>query len=404
MEIILNQKSELVAVGKLKEHPRNPRKGNLAAVIESIRANGFYGVIVAQRSTSYVLAGNHRLMAARELGFDKVPVVWVDVDDDQALRILLADNRTSDLAEYNDQILAELLEELAGTDRGFEGSAYTDFDLSKLLQDLTPREPKPAPPRVDIAGELLDKWKVERGQLWKLGRHRIICGDSTDPNDVGRLLGKDVPELMVTDPPYGVDYEPDWRGDWRLKHGGSPNNDLKSGVVSNDDRADWTAAWELFPGSVAYVWHAAGANSVVVFHSLEAAGLEAKQQIIWTKENFALGRGAYHYKHEPCWYAVRKGKTSLWQGDRSQHSVWEIPSREDSGHGHATQKPLECMRRPILNHKSEFVYEPFSGSGTTLIACEELGRKCLAVELEPKYVAIALERWHELTGKTPELI
>ena len=209
------------------------------------------------------------------------------------------------------------------------------------------------------------------------------------------LLGGVRPHLMVTDPPYGVEYDPAWR-----QRAGVNTNTKKSGKVLNDDRADWREAWALFPGEVAYVWHASLFTREVL-DSLEACEFEHRAMIIWAKDRFTLGRGHYHWQHEPCWYVVKKGRTGHWGGDRKQSSVWNIKAREDSGHGHGTQKPVECMRRPIENNSSpgQAVYEPFSGSGTTIIACEQIARVCYAIELNPIYVDVAIRRWQDFTGQ-----
>jgi len=172
------------------------------------------------------------------------------------------------------------------------------------------------------------------------------------------------------------------------------------GKVVNDDRADWREAWALFPGSVAYIWHA-GTKAGIVQDSLAACGFETRSQIIWAKNNFAIGRGHYHCKHEPCWYVVRKGSTASWVGDHSQTTLWQIDKNLKSETGHGTQKPVECMRRPIENNASpgQAVYEPFSGSGTTIIAAEMTGRVCHAIEIAPAYVDVAVKRWQEFTGQ-----
>src|SRR5947209_7626161 len=172
------------------------------------------------------------------------------------------------------------------------------------------------------------------------------------------------------------------------------------GKVVNDDRADWREAWALFPGSVAYIWHA-GTKAGIVQDSLAACGFETRSQIIWAKNNFAIGRGHYHCKHEPCWYVVRKGSTASWLGDHSQPTLWQIDKNLKSETGHGTQKPVECMRRPIENNASPgpAVYEPFSGSGTTIIAAEMTGRVCHAIEVAPAYVDVAVKRWQEFTGQ-----
>ena len=200
---------------------------------------------------------------------------------------------------------------------------------------------------------------------------------------------------MVTDPPYGVDYDPAWR----LRAG--VNNSSRMGQVRNDDRADWREAWTLFPGSVAYVWHGA-LHSSEVAASLMAASFDIRAQIIWAKPRLVLGRGHYHWQHEPCWYAVRSGGTGHWSGDRSQTTLWSIGHEgQDAATEHATQKPVACMRRPIENNSSvgQAVYDPFLGSGTTLIAAEQTGRSCYALELEPRYIDVALLRWQAFTGQ-----
>jgi DNA modification methylase len=236
------------------------------------------------------------------------------------------------------------------------------------------------------------------GDVWLLGRHRLVCGDSTVAADVTKALGAVRPHLMVTDPPYGVEYDPGWR-----KNAGLKQNKQRLGKVANDDRADWREAWTLFPGSVAYVWHA-GRYASTVQQSLEAVGFEVRSQIIWAKDRFALSRGHYHWQHEPCAYAVRNGPAH-WTGDRKQSTLWQIPAREGPGFEHGTQKPVECMKRPIENNSSpgQAVYEPFSGSGTTIIAAEITGRICHAIELLPQYVDVAIERWQAFTGETAKL-
>jgi DNA modification methylase len=179
----------------------------------------------------------------------------------------------------------------------------------------------------------------------------------------------------------------------------------RTGKVLNDDRADWREAWVLFPGDVAYVWHGA-LHAATVAESLEAAGFTIRSQIIWAKERLVLSRGDYHWQHEPAWYAVKKTGKGHWAGDRKQTTLWQIPSKDqDAKTVHGTQKPVECMHRPIENNSSpgQAVYEPFMGSGTTLIAAEMSGRVCFGIELNPAYVDVAVERWQQFTGETPVL-
>jgi DNA modification methylase len=226
----------------------------------------------------------------------------------------------------------------------------------------------------------------------------LLCGDATVATDVGRLLGEVTPLLMVTDPPYGVGYDPAWRNQVGALE------TARTGKVLND-RADWREAWALFPGDVAYVWHGA-LHATTVAESLETAGFGIRSQIIWGKDRLVLSRGDYHWQHEPCWYAVRKSAQGHWAGDRKQTTLWQIRNRDqDAETIHGTQKPVECMRRPIVNNSSpgQAVYEPFCGSGTTLIAAEMEGRICHAIELSPAYVDVALRRWQALTGENAVL-
>lgn len=232
-------------------------------------------------------------------------------------------------------------------------------------------------------------------------KHRLLCGDSTKAEDVGRLLGSDVPFIMVTDPPYGVKLDQTWRDTALGSKAMGPGN---KNVVANDDRADWSDAWMLFPGDVAYVWHASSFSDVVT-SSLRSASFEICQQLIWNKSVMVMGRCDYHFKHEPCWYAVRKGKTHDWTGDRKQTTVIEAKSpnhimsgSDEDKTSHPTQKPIECMAYLMRNHADD-VYDPFLGSGTTLIAAEQLGRRCYGLELSPAYCDVIVSRWERFSGK-----
>jgi DNA modification methylase len=257
--------------------------------------------------------------------------------------------------------------------------------------DLARAEEAPEPPVEPV---------TVPGDVWLLGKHRLVCGDSTSADDVAKALNGVKPHLMVTDPPYGVEYDANWRNEAK-RADGTKIGASAVGKVENDHRADWSEAWALFPGDVAYVWHA-GSMAHTVADSLIKLGLNIRAQIIWAKSQFVIGRGHYHQQHEPCWYAVRAkgGATGHWQGSRTQATLWEIEHRK-SDTGHSTQKPIECMKRPIENNSApgDAIYEPFSGSGTTIIAAELTGRRCHALELSPAYVDVAIRRWQDLTGK-----
>jgi DNA modification methylase len=412
-----------VPIGELVSDPRNARahgEDNLGAIRASLEKFGQRKPVVVNRRNRQVEAGNGLVEAAGLLGWSHVAVVWVDDDPAAQRGFSLADNRTAELAEWDDACLEALCREWQ--EEGEELDLYQALQLDALLgepEDETEviEDEAPEPPADPV---------TKPGDLWLLGEHRLLCGDSTKAEDVRRCLGGVVPLLMVTDPPYGVEYDPAWR-----KEAGV-NKSKRMGVVSNDGRASWAQAYSLFPGAVAYVWHA-GKFAGAVDRSLVACGYEIRSQIIWVKRRFALSRGQYHWRHEPCLFAVRKGQNAAWAGNRKQNTVWadivdnrhlgedlfaakvdeemvyafeaawttvwEIGGKEDAKTIHSTQKPCECMARPMRNHDSEHVYDPFLGSGTTLIAAEQLGRRCYGLEISPAYCDVIVKRWENLTGK-----
>ena len=393
-------KLETVPCDTLSFDPANLRKHgkkNLDAIKASLRRFGQQKPIVVD-AKGIVLAGNGTLAAAQELGWKEIQIVRTDLAGTQATAFGIADNRSAELAEW-DEKLGDVLASLKAEDFPLEEIGFDAADLEELSPEAAGRDVD-AEPQIDKAEELRAKWGVELGQVWQLGEHRITCGDSTSAEVVKRLLGDEKPHMMVTDPPYGVDYDSSWRED-AMPEKNTPNG--ARGKVSNDDRSDWSEAWKLFRGDVAYVWHA-GNMAHIVAQSLITCDLQIRAQIVWAKHQFVIGRGDYHRHHEPCWYAVRKGRTGHYNGDRTQSTLWEIDKPKKSETGHSTQKPIECMERPIRNNskQGDLVYEPFSGSGTTIIACERTGRKCRAIELNPAYVAVAIQRWADATGKEPK--
>ena len=363
----------------------------MAQIAASIREFGFTNPILVDGGRG-VIAGHGRLMAARQLGMTEVPTLELaHLTPTQRRAYVLADNKLALNAGWDTGMLRlELADlQLGGFDLGLTG--FGEDEIAGFLVDknggLT--DPDEVPPVPDTPVSQL-------GDVWVLGRHRLVCGDSTDAAAVERVLAGVRPHLMVTDPPYGVGYDPAWRNEAL-----TGSNTRRTGIVLNDHRADWREAWALFPGDVAYVWHGA-LHATTVAESLTACGFDIRAQIVWAKERLVMGRGHYHWQHEPCWYAVRQGGTGHWAGDRKQTTLWSISSRaQDAETTHGTQKPVECMRRPMENNSSpgQAVYEPFSGSGTTLIAAETSGRACHAVELSPAYVDVAALRWQAFTGQ-----
>ncbi|MFS0738205.1 DNA methyltransferase [Sphingomonas sp. 1P06PA] len=372
---------------------RTHSPGQIDQIAASMREWGWTNpVLVDDHGT--IIAGHGRVEAARKLGLCEAPVMVASGWSEAKKRAyVIADNKLALNAGWNEELLAAELTDLRDLAFDLDLTGFHGAELERLLSTTDSAE------REDAIPEPLVDPVTRAGDLWVLGRHRLLCGDATSAEAVYRLFDGVRPHLMVTDPPYGVEYDPGWRNSV------GATKTRRTGKVMNDDRADWREAWALFPGDVAYVWHGA-LHTGIVADSLAASGFEIRSQIIWSKERLVLSRGHYHWQHEPCWYAVRKGGSGAWTGDRKQTTVWAVSSKaQDAQTVHGTQKPVECMRRPMLNNSSmgQAVYEPFMGSGTTLIAAETCGRICVGIELDPAYVDVAVTRWQQLTGETAVL-
>jgi DNA modification methylase len=387
-------------LSKFVPYGRNPRKNDHAIerMVACIHEFGFKIPILA-RSNGEIVDGHLRLKAAQKLGLDEVPVIlcdeWTEAQV-KAFRLLV--NRSATWAEWDSELVALEMDELKALDFDL---ALTGFDPLEIDEFLFAEETN------DLDGDVpqLAQQAVTRpGDLWICDQHRVLCGDSTSADAVALLLGPAQPVLMVTDPPYGVDCDPTWRERAGL------GRQRQTGTMRNDDQVDWSEAYRLFPGDVAYVWHA-GVHAAEVATGLESAGFRIRSQIIWAKQHFALSRGDYHWGHEPCWYAVREGECSRWNGDRTQSTLWQIANLNAFGGsteeatGHSAQKPVEVMRRPILNNslRGDIVFDPFLGSGTTLIAAHTTDRICFGLDIDPTYIDVAIRRWQKLAGKAAVL-
>jgi DNA modification methylase len=395
MQTLSELRIEVWPVERLLPSPRNARthtEKQVAEIAGSIREFGFTNPILVGGEGD-VVAGHGRLAAARLLGLTEVPVIVLrELSELKRRQLMLADNRIALNAGWDLDLLKLELSDLASLGADLKSLGFSKQELAKALTELRPGLVDEN--EVPALGEAV----VSRpGDVWCLGSHRVICGDSTDADIIKKLLGTAKPNLMVTDPPYGVNYDPSWR------HKAGVNNSKRTGKVANDGIADWSEAWALFPGTIAYVWHGA-LHAATVAESLTRNGFTIRAQIIWAKERLVIGRGDYHWQHEPCWYAVcERGN---WTGDRKQTTLWTIPNKDqDAETEHGTQKPVECMRRPILNNSSpkEGVFDPFLGSGTTLIAAESTGRICFGIELDPRYVDVIVRRWQAFTGQAATL-
>ena len=397
-----------LSLSDLTPDPQNTNRGTARgreSLDRSLREYGAGRAVLIDRHGG-IIAGNKTVERARLLniplrvvksdGNQLIAVQREDLDlatDPRARALAVADNRVGELdLEWNVEMLRQLHAD------GLDLSAFwTDAEFAKLLEGddgQTEKENAVIEP---------GPTDIRFGELLILGHHRLLCGDATSAADVSRLLDGAKPLLMITDPPYGVSYDPAWR------HRVNPSQRTAVGRVANDDRASWVAAWRLFPGIVCYVWHG-GLKAATVAADLEAAGFTIRSQIVWRKQHFALSRGNYHWAHEPAWYAIRTGAKASWQGDRTQSTVWDVPNLNPIGGargvdnavtGHGTQKPVRLFEIPIINHTiaGDAVYDPFVGSGTAIIAAEKLGRACYSIEIDPKYVQAAVTRWQTFTGK-----
>jgi DNA modification methylase len=352
--------------------------------------------LVWNKRTNYVLGGHQRLAVLRQAKETHTDVVPVDLDEKRELALMAVLNKpagefTPDVDALVREMEAALpdLSKMLGLDSLLNGGRGPK---PEIVEDVPPPPPK--------------KPGSKTGDLWLLGDHRLLCGDSTKAEDVARLMGKDRAVLMATDPPYGVDYV----GKARDLHGrgyghsrATLSSDMKGDGLDEKKAAElWTRSFGEAPlteNAAWYVWHAPGRATRSMLETLDTLGILHHQTLIWRKPNFAIGRCDYQWIHEPCFYGWRKGKRPPFYGRKNQTTVIEAGREQDAQH--PTQKPVELFAIPIRNHtrKGEIVYEPFSGSGTQIVAAEQLGRRCYAIEVAEQYCDVAVLRWQRLTSK-----
>jgi len=403
-------KIEIWSLDRIRPYEKNARKIPQKAIDKvalSLKTYGWQQPIVVEPNGTMIV-GHVRRLGALQLGWTEAPVHVADkLTPAQVRAYRLMDNRSHQEADWDFDILRVELGELKGLDLDLGLTGFDSHELDALLLHDDGRADE-APPLPAVA--------VSRpGDLWLLGPHRLLCGDATSAEAVARLLAERKPRLMVTDPPYGISLDSEWRDRAGLNGcGAAEPSYLKKRTaghtettISGDTRADWSDAFALVPSlEVAYIWHASLFTREVL-EGLLRIGFLYPQQIIWNKGRTVLTRTHYWYQHEPCWY-VRK-KRAPWYGKAGENStVWDSPSPKfimgasnEEKYDHPTQKPAALMRRPILNHlrAGELVYDPFLGSGTTLAAAELTERVCYGLELDPKYVDVIVQRWQNLTGK-----
>lgn len=381
-----------VAINTVIPYARNPRnnQGAIAKVAGSIKEFGWQQPIVVD-SEMVVIAGHTRLAAAQSLGMDKVPIVIAEnLTPAQVKAYRLADNRVSQEAEWDHDLLTLELQDLVGEEYDLDLTGFSDDELAALLAEetegLTDEDAVPDVPENPV---------TVLGDVWLLGNHRLMCGDSTSIDALEALCGEHRADMWLTDPPYNVAYEGKTKDALKIQNDEMGDDQFRQFLRDSYSAADAV----MKPGAVFYIWHAdsEGYNFRGAAHDM---GWQIRQCLIWKKQTMVMGRQDYHWKHEPCLYGWKEGAGHLWAADRKQTTILEFdrPSRSKE---HPTMKPVELFEYQMLNNTKggDLVLDSFGGSGTTMIAAEKNGRHSRLMELDPKYCDVIVKRWQDFTGK-----
>lgn len=379
-----------IKISEVKPYDKNPRKNDdgVEAVANSIKEFGWQQPIVVDKD-NVIIVGHTRYKAAKKLGMDKVPVVVADnLSPEQVKAYRLADNKTGELTDWDMGLLDDELADIADIDMsdfGFElGISDDDEEVQEdAFDEEVPEEPK-----------------SKLGQIFKLGRHRLMCGDSTNPEMVKKLVGGVQCDLLLTDPPYNVGYEGKQKSKMTIKNDRQDDDEFYKFLFN----AFSAAKDNLKQGSSFYIWYASS-EAANFNNAANNAGLSVREELIWEKNNLVMGRQDYQWKHEPCLYGWVEGGSHSWYSDRKQTTVmhFDKPQRADL---HPTMKPVALFDYQIKNStkSGDVVLDLFGGSGTTIMACEQDGRNACVMEYDPKYVDVIIKRWEDFTGKKAELI
>jgi len=403
---------EWVPLADVQSAPTNPKEHDIGEICVSIGRRGFVELPAIDERTGRLVAGHGRIEALMKLEADKaplpgglkaeggkwlVPVVrgWASKNDADAAAYLVASNRLVELGGWDDEMLSKLMAEIAAVAPAeIEGSGFDQQDVDKFINEMN------SAVGVDPEIPEIHKTDIVRGDMFQLGDHRILCGDSTNADNVARVVDGDDVVLVWTDPPYGVDYVGKTKDALKIKNDGAA--DLAP-LLAGAFKSCFSV---LRPGGHIYIAHPASEKSMTFVDAFRAAGFKFKQGLIWDKGSMVIGHSDYHYQHEPIIYGMKPGgegrqgrRGAGWYGDNAQVSVLSVPRPQRSDE-HPTMKPLELIEIGIKNSSAvgDVVFEPFSGSGSTLLACERLGRKCRAIEIDPRFVQVAVTRWEKMTG------
>lgn len=369
-------------------YEKNPRHNEeaITAVAKSIEKFGFKVPIVVDAS-NVIVNGHTRLKAAKYLGLKEVPTIIADdLTPEQIKAFRLADNKVGEIATWDEELLNAELDELADL----------DFDMTEFGFDLPDIEGEEVEVIEDEFEEELPAEPISKlGDIYQLGRHRLMCGDSTNSLEVEKLMGNKKADLLITDPPYNVAYEGKGKEALTIKNDSKETNEFHSFLYE----AFSAAINNMKLGSSFYVWYAS--SEVVNFHTaLEEAGFLVKQELIWNKNSMVLSRQDYHWKHEPCLYGWASGGSHSWYSDRKQTTILNF-DRPTVNKEHPTMKPVALFDYQIKNSskQGDCILDLFGGSGTTLIACEQNEREAYLMELDPRYVDVIIARWEAFTGE-----
>jgi len=389
-----------IEISKLIPDPSNARKHsakNLDAIKGSLAKFGQQKPIVVGKD-NVVIAGNGTLEAAKALGWDKINTVRTELTGPEAIAFAIADNRSGELAEWDLENLGASLKALGDMDFDLSAIGFDEKDLAKLV----PEQIKAGLIDDDEVPEVTET-RCKVGDLWQLGDHRLLCGDSTNVQHVERLMDGEKADMVFTDPPYGVSYEQGkFTGNVPDKKFKPIANDELRGDSLKDFICSAIGPIPTAEGCAIYCWSPPLLEGAAILSAIVDCEWHIQSQIVWDKKRLVLGRADYQWRHEICWYGY-KGKNHYWCGDRNQTSIWE--QKRDSNYDHPTQKPVELSERAVINSsaKDAAVYDCFLGSGSTLIACEKTNRRCFGMEIDPHYCDVIIARWEKFTGKTATL-
>jgi len=387
-----------VSVQSLIPYARNSRKHSdeqVAQIAASIKEFGWTNPILVDGENG-IIAGHGRLAAARKLGLEEVPVIELaHLTEIQKRALIIADNKLALNADWDNEMLALELEELQleGFDLALTG--FDEDELNKLMpvevEGLTDEDAVPDVPEEPI---------TKPGDIYLLGKHRLMCGDSCSTNDMEKLCDGQLVDMWLTDPPYNVAYEGGTKEKLTIKNDSMADDQFRQFLRD----AYVTADLVMKPGAVFYIWHA-DSEGYNFRGAAQDAGWKVRQCLIWKKSSLVMGRQDYHWRHEPCLYGWKEGASHLWAADRKQTTILEFDKPSRNGE-HPTMKPVALFEYQLLNNTKggDIVLDSFGGSGTTLLAAEKHGRYARIMELDPKYCDVIVKRWEEFTGKKAELL